>query len=131
MGQILEVSCPKCKYKETINQGQGIRFNKLESVLNLFDEKSGEIIKRTAKGNESIWSVYIETGECSNCKRIVETAVFTAKFNNGKSLGVKSKCSCGTEVRLISSEEALSGQKKIKCPKCSTDMEIKVVGSWD
>ena len=131
MGQILELSCPKCKYKATINQGQGIRFNRLESVLKLFDEKTGELIKRAAGGNESVWSVYMETSECSNCKRIVETAVFTAKYNNSKSLGIKAKCSCGTEVRLISSEEALSGQKKIGCPKCSRDLEIKVVGSWD
>ena len=131
MGQIIEIKCSKCGYRESANIGQGIRYKRLENVVNLFDEQTKDKINKTVTAGNSIWSAYREIGECRKCKRIVGTTVFTVTDEQGKKTALVSKCSCGNELRIIDSEKVLIGQQNVKCSKCGGNLEAKEIGRWD
>ena len=131
MGSIIDIQCPKCGYKHSAAIGQGIRFNRLENVIEPFDKETKEKIRKAVGDSGSIWSAYREIGECKGCKKIVSGTVFILQDEKGNKTGFVTRCSCGGELKLLGAEAILRGKKKAQCPKCREILEIKATGNWD
>ena len=132
MGQIVEVKCTKCGYKESLKLGAGMLYNKPDVVLGLFDDASKEEIKKTLSDNKTaMWYAYKELGRCISCKKLSEIAVFKLSKTDGDSKTIVSRCKCQKEAELIDSDNAIEGHIKVKCPICNEEMEVKVIGNWD
>ena len=132
MGTLLTVRCPKCGYEERLSVGAGIRFNKLENILGLFDERSQRIISSAVSLNpQSIWSVTNNIATCNHCKKITTVAVFKTEDRTGKEMTVCSRCQCGGMVNLEDMDKAIENKVPLACPKCRTGLAIETTGNWD
>lgn len=132
MGTMLKASCPKCGYEKNLSVGQGLRFNKLDKVLDLFDKESQAKIKKVTTAYPKLfWSVTKEPASCDLCESITAVAVFTIKDATGKGLRVISKCECGGMANVAYYETLSAKRAMLGCPKCRAALKIDEIGHWD
>ncbi len=132
MGSLIKVKCEKCGYEELLSVGAGLCFNKLENVVDLFDENSGKLIKRAAADNpKALWSATKEMAVCDRCQKVRAVAVFRSKDASGRAIQVRSRCECEGEVNIKDYEKVLMGKEPLGCPKCKSLLKAETIGNWD
>ena len=132
MGTLIKATCPKCAYEKNLAIGQGLRFNSLDKVLDIFDKESQTKIKKiTAAYPKLNWNVTKEAARCDLCESISAEAVFTIKDVNGKGYRVISKCECGGMANVVSYEALSEKRLPLGCPKCGAVLKIDEIGHWD
>ncbi len=132
MGQIVYVTCPKCGYKTEMRLGMGIIYNRPNAVINLFDKETKEKVKKFFDEKKDIsWMARKEIGVCRKCKKIADAAVLAVGEGKSYKRIIASKCNCGSELEIKNYDDVISKKEIIKCPECSSLLEIKPAGNWD
>ncbi len=124
MGNIEKIRCKNCNIEQDVMTGAGMRYCNIEIIDILFDKEMTKKLKNTLDKNKGMtWFARNAAAWCPSCKKIVECGVLTLKTADGKSGIYRSKCSCGSELQLLTEEHI--------CPICKRKMEVTVVGHWD
>ena len=132
MGIMIKAVCPKCGYEESLAFGQGLKYNRLDKVLELFDKESQVKIKKIVAAYPKLnWNVTKEAASCDLCESITAVAVFTIKDATGKGFRLISKCKCGGMANVVSYDALSAGKASLGCPKCRAVLKIHETGHWD
>lgn len=132
MGQLFNIKCQKCGYETNLGIGNGRFYNKLESVMGLFDKSLQDKIRVLLDKGSVTWEVQKQIGICEKCGKISAIAVFRASDSNGNVTIYYSKCPCGSSnIELYDIDKLLDGSECIVCPTCGDKLIVAATGYWD
>ena len=107
MGQIINIKCNKCKVNMNFNLGTGMRETGREGVV-------------TYCNSCREYSLQYESYE--------DGVLYASNSPEDKTPAI---CKCGGILNKIYSSEMFTDGKRINCPACSEELEIKRVGLFD
>ena len=130
MGEILEISCGGCGYREEFRLGRGLLYEEIPDVLVAMEipgkamqeeiftlrEKSG--IRQTARRSLAV---------CRRCGRIVSRFVLEIRWGK-RVYRTRHRCThCNKYLEYLEPQEALG----LPCPRCGGSLHSRSTGSWD
>ncbi len=132
MGQLFNIKCQKCTYETNLRLGNGRSYNRLESVIGLFDKDLQDKIRALLDEGTAAWEVHKELGICKKCGRISAIAVFKAVDPKGDETIYHSGCICGSDdIEFYDIDKLVDGNEYIVCPDCGDKLIVAATGYWD
>lgn len=151
MGEMVQIFCKDCNYREGFSLGVGMVYHSLENVLDEAPPASRREIKDILRNHTIIsQDFWHRLYHCGKCNALYERfyVKIDYKTHNGEQRIYETHhfCSkCHTELRPVNTEEELDEEdyrgeheilapfiEQLPCPKCTKNsLAIENMGYWD